>query len=112
GRETNIANAFVIDLGDLGVGFEEADLILEHDYRTGAAHQGYIEPQSATAWWTGDGMLTVWCTTQGHFAIRELVATILDLPLGSVKVIPSEIGGGFGAKTFATIEPVAALLAR
>lgn len=109
---TNVANSFVFEIGDLANGFEEADLVLEHDYRTGEAHQGYIEPQSATASWRHDGLLTIWCSTQGQFAIRDMTAGILDVPIGMVKVVPQEIGGGFGAKTFPTIEPVAAVLAR
>ena len=109
---TNVANSFVFEIGDLANGFEGADLVLEHEYRTGEAHQGYIEPQSATASWSHDGLLTIWCSTQGQFAIRDMTAGILDVPIGMVKVVPAEIGGGFGAKTFPTIEPVAALLAR
>lgn len=112
GFGSNVANSFEMDIGDIANGFEQADVVLEHDYHTGAAHQGYIEPQSATAWWTEDGLLTIWCSTQGQFAIRDFTAEVLQLPVGKVKVIPSEIGGGFGAKTFPTIEPVAAVLAR
>jgi xanthine dehydrogenase molybdenum-binding subunit len=110
--QSNVANTFAMGIGDLANGFELADIVLEHDYRTGAAHQGYIEPQSATAHWSPDGLLTIWCTTQGQFAIRDYTAAVLDIPPGNVRVVPSEIGGGFGAKTFTTIEPVAAVLSR
>ncbi len=111
-QHTNVANTFAMEIGDLANGFEEADIVLEHDYHTGEAHQGYIEPQSATAYWSPDGLLTIWCTTQGQFAIRDFTAGMLAIPSGNVRVFPSEIGGGFGAKTFPTIEPVAALLSR
>lgn len=85
---SNIANTFVMEIGDLANGFEGADVILEHDYHTGEAHQGYIEPQSATAWWSHDGLLTIWCSTQGQFAIRDMSAGILDIPAGKVKSHP------------------------
>jgi CO/xanthine dehydrogenase Mo-binding subunit len=108
--ETNVASSFVLEIGDLANGFELADIVIEHDYHVGEAHQGYIEPQSATALWGPDGHLTIWCSSQGHFSIRDLTAGILQIPVGSIKVVPLEIGGGFGAKLFTTIEPVAALL--
>ena len=37
---------------------------------------------------------------------------VLGLPPGQVKVVPMEIGGGFGGKTTVYLEPVAALLSR
>ena len=107
---TNVASSFVMEIGDLANGFELADVIIEHDFHIGEAHQGYIEPQSATAFWSADGRLTIWCSSQGHFAIRDLTAGILGIPVGNIKVVPLEIGGGFGAKLFTTIEPVAAML--
>ncbi len=109
---SNVATTFTMEVGDLANGFEDADIILERDYHTTAAHQGYIEPQSATAHWTSDQQLTIWTTTQGPFGIRDSVATVLQLKPGQVKVIPTEIGGGFGAKLQISIEPVAARLSQ
>lgn len=105
---SNIATTFTMEIGDLANGFELADIILERDYHTTAAHQGYIEPQSATAYWSADHQLTVWTTTQGPFGVRDGLATMLKIPAGQVKVIPSEIGGGFGAKLQVGIEFIAA----
>ena len=109
---SNVATTFTMEIGDLANGFELADIILERDYHTSAAHQGYIEPQSATAFWSSDELLTIWTTTQGPFAIRDQTALILKLPAGQIKVIPSEIGGGFGAKLNVSIEPVVARLSQ
>lgn len=97
-------------IGDLETGFSEADLVLEREFRTTTVHQGYIEPQTGTAAWSGDGRLTIWCSSQGHFRIREEVASILNLAVSRVKVVPMEIGGGFGGKLRAYVEPIAALL--
>ena len=49
-------------------GFAEADVVLERDFRTKTVHQGYIEPQNATAWWAPNDRLTVWCSSQGTSA--------------------------------------------
>ena len=39
-------------------------------------------------------------------------AKILDLELAQIRVIPAEIGGGFGGKTTVYLEPPATLLAK
>ena len=104
GKGTNVANHFVFEIGDVAQGFRDADVIVEREFHTAAVHQGYIEPQSATALWSADGSLTIWCSSQGHFAIRDQASRILGLPVSKVKVIPMEIGGGFGAKTLIYLE--------
>ena len=72
--------------------------MVEEEYTTQAVHQGYIEPHAATAHYGSDGYVTVWCSSQGHFAVRDHTSKILDLPVSRVKVVPMEIGGGFGGK--------------
>ncbi len=109
----NVASHDQLSLGDVEKGFKEADVIVEREFRTKTVHQGYIEPHSATAWWNpGDDKVTVWCSSQGHFQIRDKTAQVLGIPESQVKVVPMEIGGGFGGKTTIYLEPVAALLSR
>ncbi len=110
--QTNLANRFEFSLGDVEAGFEEADVVVESEYTTQAVHQGYIEPHAATAHWNNDGYVTVWCSSQGHFAVRDHTSTILDLPVSRIKVVPMEIGGGFGGKGQGGVylEPLAAKL--
>ena len=112
GKASNIANQFVFELGDLEQGFKEADVVVEREFNTQSVHQGYIEPHSATAHWNADGNLTIWCSSQGHFNIRDQTAMVLGIPVSKVKVIPMEIGGGFGGKTLIYLEPVASLLSK
>ena len=111
-KPTNIAKHLELSLGDTAKGFAEADVIVEGDFATDWAHQGYIEPFASTAQWNQDGQLTVWTSTQGAFPIRDNLATILDLPISRIKVIPTEIGGGFGGKLKLYLEPLAALLSK
>jgi CO/xanthine dehydrogenase Mo-binding subunit len=109
-RPSNVASHQRFQLGDVTRGLAAADHILEHEYRCATVHQGYIEPHAATAMWNADGFLTLWCTTQGAFTVRESVHQILNIPVSKLKVIPTEIGGGFGGKIPVYGEPVAALL--
>ena len=54
----------------------------------------------------------MWVSTQGPFVVREQLSRLLELPLASVKVIPMEIGGGFGGKLPVYMEPLAALMSK
>ena len=112
GQRSNIAGHLQHKLGDVEKGFQEAAVVVEREYETQTVHQGYIEPHVATAQWSTDGRLTVWTSTQGAFAVRATTAAILRLPESMVKVIPMEIGGGFGAKGVTYLAPVTAALAK
>ena len=111
-KPTNIASHLQHKKGDIEKGFAESDVVIERDFVTGTVHQGYIEPHNATAHYSQDGQLTVWCSTQGAFTVREQLAEILQYPISKIKVVPLEIGGGFGGKINVYIKPVAALLAK
>jgi xanthine dehydrogenase molybdenum-binding subunit len=111
-RPSNVASHQTFQRGDVKTAFATADHVLEREYRSATVHQGYIEPHAATAVWSADGHVTLWCTTQGAFSMRTCVHQVLGIPVSKLKVIPTEIGGGFGGKIPAYGEPVAALLAR
>ena len=113
GKKSNIANHFEFRIGDPAEGFEEADVVVEREFHTKPVHQGYIEPHSATALWNADDSVTIWCSTQGHFGLRDRTATLLGLRVSKVKIVPMEIGGGFGGKGLVGyLESVAAVLSR
>ncbi len=107
---SNVASHFQHKKGNLEKGFAEADVVIEHEFTTQTVHQGYIEPHNATALHNPDGQLTIWCSTQGAFGVRQQVSAILLIPLSKIKVVPMEIGGGFGGKIQVYIKPIAAML--
>jgi len=109
---TNIAGHYKDACGDIEKGFKEAKFIVEREFVTKMVHQGYIEPQNGTAQYNPDGQVTVWCSTQGSFGVREQVAEILEIPISNIRVIPMEIGGGFGGKIGVYLEPLAVMLSR
>jgi CO/xanthine dehydrogenase Mo-binding subunit len=112
GKPTNVAKHFQFKLGDPARAFAEAAAVVEHSFKTATVHQGYIEPHNATALWNPDGSVTIWCSTQGAFTVRAQVAELLQIPISRIKVVPMEIGGGFGGKIRVYLEPVAAALSR
>ncbi|MBI1279552.1 MAG: molybdopterin-dependent oxidoreductase [Anaerolineaceae bacterium] len=107
---TNVALHIQHLLGDVDHAFREAAVIVEREVNTAAVHQGYIEPHNATALYNAAGQLTVWCSTQGAFGVRSQLSDILQIPVADVRVMPTEIGGGFGGKISVYLEPLAALL--
>ena len=111
-KPSNIAATNTFKGGDVDAAFEEADAIVEREFTTKMVHQGYIEPQVSTASWNADGTITIWTSTQGSFAVRALTAELLRHPVSNIRVIPMEIGGGFGGKLPIYLDPVAALLSK
>ena len=111
-KPSNIATRMELKKGDIEAGFKAADVIVEREFYTPTVHQGYIEPHACTVRYNEDGTSMVWCCTQGHFDVRASTAKLLKMELGKLKVIASEIGGGFGGKTTVYLEPVALILSR
>ena len=111
-KPSNIAARMKFETGDIEKGFTEADVVVEREFETASVHQGYIEPQNATAFWNIDGQLNIWCSTQGPFMVRASVSDVLREPVSRIKVTPMEIGGGFGGKVPQYLEPLAALLSK
>ena len=111
-KPSNIANRSEFGHGDLEAGFAAADVVLERSFKTEAAHQGYIEPHACLATYSEDGSSELWCSTQGHFPVRDTCAALLGISVSRLRVSASEIGGGFGGKTVVYLEPLALALSR
>ncbi len=109
---SNVARHLIFEEGDVEQALASAFVTVEREFTSATVHQGYIEPHAAVAEWRADGHLTVWCSTQGAFPVRTQLSQILQHPQSLIKVIPTEIGGGFGGKISVYLEPVAAVLSR
>ncbi|HTX07435.1 MAG TPA: xanthine dehydrogenase family protein molybdopterin-binding subunit [Solirubrobacteraceae bacterium] len=56
-----------------------------------------MEPRGVVAQWSGD-RLTVWSSTQLPHMLRSILARMLGLREGDIRVIAPDVGGGFGGK--------------
>jgi len=110
GRASNVASETPFKRGDVEAGFSEADVIVENTWRSAMTHQSYIEPHSVIADYDASGELTVWTSTQAPFYIRDELAATLGLAENHIRVIATEVGGGFGGKIYLT-ELMVAILA-
>lgn len=111
-KPSNIATRHEFKLGDVEAGFADAEVIVEREFYTPTVHQGYIEPHACLGRYDENDQSMLWCCTQGHFDVRASTAALLDMNLSQLKVIASEIGGGFGGKTTVYLEPVSLILSR
>lgn len=109
---TNICHQFHLERGRGAAGFDEAAVVLEDEYRFPRVQHYAMEPHAALAAWGGDGTLTVWASTQNPYSVRVELAKMFRLPLARVRIIVPHLGGGFGSKTYAKIEPIVSAVAR
>ena len=112
GEPTNVAEHLQFKWGDVGKGFDEADVIIEREFDTATVHQGYIEPHNCTVHWNRDGRVYIWNSTQAPFEVKDITAAVLGVPFADATLTPMEIGGGFGGKWEPYAEPVLALLSK
>ncbi len=93
------------DWGDVDEGFEQADHVFENEYSAACIQHMPLEPKAYLARWD-DGKLTVWASTQRPFALRIVMARVLDMPENKVRIISPYVGGGFGSKGEAARYPL------
>lgn len=108
--DTNVHDRFEIGQGDVEAGYAQADLVVEETYHCPAVQHVPLEPHVSLAQFEA-GQLTIWSSTQTPYVVRDQLARIFKLPHTRVRVIVQTLGGGYGAKTYPKLEPIAALLA-
>ena len=109
---TNVCHQFDYARGRGAGGFAEAALTLEDTYTFPRVQHYSMEPHGAIAAWDAEGGLTVWASTQNPFSVRAELAKMFGLPASRIRIAVPLLGGGFGGKTYAKLEPLAAALAR
>jgi 4-hydroxybenzoyl-CoA reductase subunit alpha len=98
GVELNINVTRHIEWGDVDEAFKKCDYIREDQYRCSSQAHMCMETHDAVASFDYSGKLTVWTSTQSAYYIQALLAGMLGLREGDVRVIKPHTGGGFGSK--------------
>jgi xanthine dehydrogenase YagR molybdenum-binding subunit len=104
---SNVGWPKTFETGNFAHGFEQAVTTHEAVYTTPVQTHVSLETHGAVARWDGDG-LTVWCSTQGIFTVRDDLADFFKLPPEKIRVLTAYLGGGFGSKFGAGAEVVLA----
>jgi len=97
--KNNINTRVEHHFGDVEKGFAEADHVREEEFIGNHVYQSPIEPHAAIATWEDDGStLVLYASTQVPHYLQYMVARVLDIPLGRIRIIRPPVGGGFGGK--------------
>ncbi|HVS17468.1 MAG TPA: molybdopterin cofactor-binding domain-containing protein [Planctomycetota bacterium] len=95
----NISKHVHLDFGDVDSALRDADVVVEDEYTFHGTTHTPIEPHCAVAQVSGDGLLTLWSSTQiTHYVHREL-SRVLGLAPQRIRVIQPCLGGAFGGKS-------------
>ncbi len=97
-RESDVVARYRIRTGDVKKGFEQAEVIVENEYRTPYVEHAYMEPEAALAIPEPDGGITVIASTQCPYEARRAIAKVLAMPFNKIRVAVPPLGGGFGGK--------------
>jgi CO/xanthine dehydrogenase Mo-binding subunit len=103
----NVAGRQRMASGDAAGLLADAEATAAARFSTSWIHQGYLEPQAATAWLEPDGELVVSTSTQGAFSTRQQLADLFGLAHDRVRVRPAPLGGAFGGKLM-IVDPLVA----
>ena len=107
---TNVMGEWTFTQGDVDDVRDRATVVIENEYHIPFAHHFAMEIPTIIARPEGEGV-TIVCPIQHPFILRQVTATMLDLPLSAVRVQAVDSGGSFGSKGYPKLEPLAALLA-
>lgn len=111
-RGGNIAWEATVVRGDTDAAFARPDVtIVEGFYQVGRQSHVPFEPRAAVVSFE-DGRFHVHASTQVPWTVRHVTAKVLGVPDSHVRVTVPAVGGGFGLKFDASIEPCAAILAK
>jgi aldehyde oxidoreductase len=96
--------------GDVETALASADVVVSAEFETGFVEHAYIEPEAGFAQRVGD-RIEIQACTQAPYMDRDDLAQILNLNPDAVRIIPSAVGGGFGAKLDLSVQPFIAVAA-
>ncbi|TQM11277.1 xanthine dehydrogenase family protein molybdopterin-binding subunit [Pseudonocardia kunmingensis] len=107
----NVLLERTFDAGSVEDAFAAAAVVVERELVTNRHAGNPMECRAGVAVWdAASRKLTFWSGTQVPHIVRNMIAELLDLPEGNVRVIAPDVGGGFGVKAVLYPEDVALCL--
>ena len=110
GRPGNLLIEGRVTTGDAEAALGAAAAVVEGDFSTGFIEHAYIEPEAGFARRVGERIEVHACTQAPHMD-RDDLAAIMGLAPEAVRIVPTGVGGGFGAKLDLSLQPFIALAA-
>lgn len=109
-EDGNIVSHQHLVRGDVDSAIKEAAYVVTEHFETPWTEHAYMEPECCIAMPHEDGVF-MYSSDQGVYSIREECALMLGLPEEKVIVENKLVGGGFGGREDAVIQPLASLAA-
>lgn len=107
----NVLLERTFDAGDVDDVLASAAVVVERELTTNRHAGNPMECRAGVAVWdAADGKLTFWNGTQVPHIARNMIAELMGLPEGRVRVIAPDVGGGFGVKSVLYPEDLALCL--
>jgi CO/xanthine dehydrogenase Mo-binding subunit len=111
GQKSNICYHFKLRTGDVDKAFAEADRVFEDTFSSPPAQHMPMEPHVTLAYVDEHERLNLWTASQSPSYVRTELSTTFGIPMNRIRVRVPYIGGGYGAKLYAKLEPLVTLLA-
>ena len=103
----NIAASFTHAVGDVDTAMAAAPRRISKEFRYGRQTGLPLETRGCVADYNeGHNALTLWTSTQVHYAVRQNLALLLGIPEYDVRVVAEDVGGGFGSKSRVYLEEI------
>lgn len=109
-NKRNLVSRFNFGKGDVDKEFEHCDLVMERSYRTQAQSHCMLETHRAYSYIDTNGRIVVISPTQTPYHMRRQICRAIGIPVSKVRLIKPRVGGGFGGKKIALVEPYAAFV--
>jgi CO/xanthine dehydrogenase Mo-binding subunit len=109
--EGNLISHHQLRKGDMEAGWEQADVVVESEYRTPSQEHAYLQTEAGIAYIDEEGRVTVAAAGQWASEDQHQIARALALPPGGVRVTYPAIGGAFGGREDTSVQVALALAA-
>jgi len=111
GQQSNICYHFKLRTGDVDRAFAEADRVFEDTFSSPPAQHMPMEPHVSLAYFDEHERLNIWTASQSPSYVRTEISATFGIPMNRIRVRVPYIGGGYGAKLYAKLEPLCTVLA-
>jgi len=93
-------------MGDVAAAFRVADAVVDGEVSHPRVMAAPMEGRGVLAMPAGSGGVVAWTSTQAPHAVGEAIAESLQLEEARVRVVASDVGGGFGLKAHVYTEEI------
>ena len=111
GQRSNICYHFKLRTGDVEKAFAEADRVFEDTFSSPPAQHVPMETHVTLAYLDEHHRLNVWTASQSPSYVRTELSATFGIPMNRIRVRVPYLGGGYGAKLYAKLEPLVTVLA-